>query len=217
MVDRFNIEIKEGDKVIFNDQWHDWSFKQHEKGTVIGFTKNYVKIKPDNKDVLKYFTNKQDYILRTSRYVIVDKSEVWRDNWMRLVAELDNYKKNVDKRVQLELNNSKDKVLLDLIDFLDDLKLAVKNGENNEGLKIILNKNLNVLKNKYKVVSINEFNDNKDITLFDSEYHEAIMTMPTDDKEKDNHIVDTIQEGYIYKDSGRILRIQKVIVYKYGE
>ena len=210
MKDRFNIDIQEGDQVIFFDHWYDWSFKNFERGIVVGFTPNFVKVKPIDKDVLIF----KEYTLRKPQYLIVDKSDIYKDNWLRLAAELDNYKKNVNKRTQLQIDSNKDNILNDLLEFIDDLKRAIDNNSNNEGLKIILNKNLNVLKNKYNIIPIDEYlGDNKKI--FDSKYHEAISILPSE-SDLDNTIAGIIQEGYVYK-SGRVLRIQKVVVYKNNE
>lgn len=212
MKDQFGVEIKENDRVLFKDQWHDWSFKSFEYGTVIGFTNEFVKIKPDNEEVTKWFWNKTDHIIRNSKYVIVQDD--WKDKYYRLAADTDNYKKNLEKRSKAIAETGQNNALMHYIEFMDDLKRAIDAVEDKEGLNIIYNKNINVLKNTFNLVKIDEYlGDNKDI--FDPNYHEAIMIQPTTDKELDNHIA-SVQDGYVYTD-GNVLRIQKVVVYKYQE
>ena len=215
MKDRFDEEIKLNDKVYFIDHYYDWSFKNLEKGTVIGFTSEYVKIKPDNIDVLKYNINKK-YVRRYNKYIIVI-GEDWKDKYLRLLAEMENFKKNNIKRANELGEQGKRNVLFEMIDIRDDFDRAlenIKNESDKEGIQLMINKFDNTLR-KFGVNRYVRPATDDQLVSFDSERYEAISVLPTNDKDKDNKIAYIIKPGY--EINKEIFRIGTCVVYKYGE
>lgn len=86
--DNFGNSIYNGSRIVFNDDHYDGTFKKYSLGTVVGSTEYYIKIIPDNKELLKRTTYRRirnewvwvnyevPYILRykdKQRFVLIRK------------------------------------------------------------------------------------------------------------------------------------------------
>ena len=207
MKDQFNNEIKLNDRVLLNNQNYKGKQINFQYGKVIGFTNEFVIIQPDNPNAFIYINKKnRNKIYRYSYNIIVDNTEQLTNNWLRLAAEIDNYKKNNDKRSTLEIQNNTNKIMLSMLEVLDDIERGIQI-DNNDGLKIIKNKFINTL-SKFGVKEIDtKPNENNEYVNFNPEFHEAITVVDSDYK---NKIIDTLQKGYTIND--KLLRVAKVIV-----
>lgn len=135
------------------------------------------------------------------------------DAYLRLNAEFDNYRKRTLKEKAELLKMGGERVLLDVINIVDDFERAldtIKKVENNnavvEGIELIYNKFTSFLA-KHGVTEIKAIGE-----LFDVDKHEAITTIPASKEEDKNRIVDCIQKGYMLDD--KVIRFPKVIVAK---
>lgn len=201
-------DIKINDKVVFNNQTRKGKFKNHEIGTVIGLTHEFVIIEPNNPDHFDHLDNHKIY--RRHKNVIV--IEDYKDPYLRLAAEMDNFKKNNIKRANELSESGKRKVLMNLIDLKDDFDRAldnIKNENDKEGVLHIINKIDNVLLN-YNVKKYS----NDELINFDPNKYDAISILSTDDKEKDNKIASIIKPGYMI--NNEIFRFCTCVVYKYN-
>ena len=216
MKDRFNNEIKIGDKVLFNNQDCKANFISYEYGTVLGFTKHFVIIKPNNPERFRYIEEKNRGKIYRSDYNIL-VIEDYKTKYMYLLADFDNYKKNSIKRNQEQSEQGKRNVLMSMLDVRDDFDRALENCKNEEdkiGLENIIKKYDDTLK-KYGITKFVRPCQDDELVTFDPERYEAISTLPTDNKEQDNKIAYIIKPGYEL--NGQIFRISQCVIYKFIE
>lgn len=135
----------------------------------------------------------------------------WKDKYLRLQAEFDNYRKRTLKeKMELIDSASKDviKSLLVVIDDFDRAEEAFAKSDNietlREGLDLIHTKLVKVLEDK-GLSSIEA-----DGEMFDTDYHEAVTKIPAPSEELKGKVVDTVEKGYKLKD--KVIRYSKVVV-----
>ena len=203
--DEFNNEINIGDHVLFNDQGWDARFFAHEYGTVTKFTEHFIVIKPDNLDAFHAYAHPDRIYRKSNRIIVV---EDWKNKYLYLAADFDNYKKNSVKRNREQSEAGKRQVLLNMLEIVDDFE-RIPETDINDGTRNIINKMINELQ-KFEVVKYVP-EDNK----FNANYFEAISLTDIDDKEKDNTIHYILQNCYLM--NNEVLRIGKCVVDKYKE
>ncbi len=130
-------------------------------------------------------------------------------------AELINYRKRTDERIEDLLKYKNEDLLEDLTDMIENMKRAASvKVESDESKKIqtgimMVNNQFNDILKKYGVVEIEALG-----LPFDPNYMEAMMI--ENDKDKPDEIVTAVLEtGYKYKD--RVLKHAKVRVNKNEE
>lgn len=131
-----------------------------------------------------------------------------KDKYLRLYSEFENYRRRTSKE-KIEMIDSANKDLLsDILPVIDDFERASKISKKEdkadlEGFNLIHQKLTNTLE-KYKVKKM----EIKKGDEFDSEFHEAITSTPSDKKHK-GKIVDVVENGYHIGE--KILRFAKVV------
>jgi len=132
--------------------------------------------------------------------------------WLRALADLDNYKKRVERDRRRWAGAAREEVLLDLLDVVDNLERAlacdgpaVSEDSFRAGVELIL-KQLAVVLERYGVAIIAT-----DGCEFDPNVHEAVGHVESDGHDS-NHIIEETQRGYTLGD--RLLRCSKVVVSK---
>lgn len=135
---------------------------------------------------------------------------VWRDKYMRLQAEFDNYRKRtLREKMDLVASGGAD-VLKSMLSVLDDMHRAVAASEKSEdiaalreGEKLVLQKFEEALKQK-NVVEIQAVDEE-----FNADYHEAVARFAAGEDKK-GKVIDVVQRGYMLGD--KVLRYAKVVV-----
>ena len=130
----------------------------------------------------------------------VEDQTDWKDLYLRLYADFDNYKKRAlkdreDSTVQVKIN-----LISSILDLDNDLSLAKKNLPESEGLNLIFQKLNNFLKSQ----GIEEIQTE----TYDSDVHEVISVLETGESK----IIDVISKGY--KIGERPFRYPKIILSK---
>ncbi len=135
------------------------------------------------------------------------------DSYLRLNAEFDNYRKRTLKEKAELIKSGSERVLLDVISVVDDFDRALENVSKTEdvdavkeGIDLIYAKFLNFL-TKHGVKEVDAIGH-----PFDTDKHEAITTIPAQEEEDKDKIVDCVQKGYTLDD--KVIRYPKVIVAK---
>jgi molecular chaperone GrpE len=123
-----------------------------------------------------------------------------KDDYTRLYAEFENYKKRVQKEKEDLVINTKTKMLNSILDLDNDLNIAKKNIENSEGINIILNKVSNFLKTQ----GIEDIQTD----VYDPDLHEVVSMLQTGEEK----IIDVVSKGYTI--NGKPFRYPKVILSK---
>ncbi len=131
-----------------------------------------------------------------------------KDKYLRLYSEFENFRRRTSKE-KIEMIDSANKELLsDILPVIDDFERASnsikkENESDLEGYILIYQKLINTLE-KYNVKKMVIKKGDE----FDSEFHEAITSTPSEKKYK-GKIIDVIENGYHIGDN--ILRFAKVV------
>ena len=149
--------------------------------------------------------------LQTELEQVKKAKEEEKDQYMRVLAEYDNYRKRTMKEKAELIKNGGEKTISAILPILDDLERALNISETSddvkamrEGIELIYNKFLKVL-NQEGLQKIET--DGKD---FDTDYHEAIALVPAPSEEQKGKILDCVQTGYKLND--KVIRHAKVVV-----
>ncbi len=130
-----------------------------------------------------------------------------------LQADFENYKKRMDRDAEQTRNYCTERIVIGLLDVVDELELAIKNGEISvsaetllEGVELTLKKLRKVLEQE-GVFAI----ENPEGKAFDPVYHNAIAAVEREDVDEST-VVEEIRRGYVMK--GKVIRptIVKVAV-----
>lgn len=130
-----------------------------------------------------------------------------------LQADLENFKKRFDKEAEQIKNYCTERLVIQLLDVVDELELAVKNGEIStspdsliEGVEMTLKKFRKVLEQE-GVTPI----ENPEGKVFDPTRHNAVAVVEQDDV-AEGTVLEEIRKGYMMK--GKVIRptIVKVAV-----
>lgn len=163
--------------------------------------------------------NKKDNLAKSPRknnnQIKIDelKSELEKEKeqFLRLFAEFENYKKRTSKE-RLELyKTASQEVVTALLSVIDDFERALTEMKKSEkkdqlqGIKLIYNKLIDTLQNKGLArMEVSQGDD------FDAEIHEAITQIPAPEDKLKGKIVDVVGTGY--KLGEKIIRYPKVVV-----
>ena len=138
-----------------------------------------------------------------------NEAEQWKDKYIRLVAEFENYKKcTLKEKSELILNGS-EKTVAAILPILDDFERATADKTEDpqaikEGYELIYKKFLKAL----ETLGVNKIEtDNAD---FNVDYHEAIAMVPGMGDDKKGKVIDCVQTGYTLND--KVIRHAKVAV-----
>ena len=138
-------------------------------------------------------------------------AEKWRDQALRLQAEIDNFRKRQRRLAEEQIIADRERLLRGFLSVADDLQraLVAANGTDTDnvrrGLEITHQKFMKLLKQE-GVESIDARNQ-----LFDPTWHEAVSVVQQGGAEELPHTVaDVLETGYRLGD--RLLRPAKVVV-----
>ncbi len=130
-----------------------------------------------------------------------------KDKNLRLFAEFDNFRKRTAKeRIELFSTASQD-IMTSLLPILDNFERAFKANEPKEedGMLLIYNQ----LKSELEKKGLKEI-ENPIGKELDTDFHEAITKIPSENDDQKGKIVDVIEKGYLL--SSKVIRYAKVVV-----
>lgn len=149
-----------------------------------------------------------------TKEVEVEVNVDFKDRYIRLAADFDNYRKRTLKERMDLIKNANEDIIKDILPVFDDFERArdamnfdqenPDSKANQEGVDLIYNKFKDFLKNK-GVVQI----EAKDVA-FDTDKHEAITKIPAPTPNLVGKNVDVVENGYTLND--KVLRYAKVVV-----
>ena len=132
-----------------------------------------------------------------------------KDEYLRAIAEFDNYKKRVLKEKAELIRNGGEKTVTAILPVLDDFERAMSDkSEDPEAIK----KGVHIIFNKF-VKSLESLGVKKIETEgkdFDTDFHEAVAMVPGMGDDKKGKVVDCVQTGYTMND--KVIRHAKVAV-----
>ena len=140
-----------------------------------------------------------------------EEAAIWKDKFVRLSAEYDNYRKRTFKeKMDLIAAGGEDVVrgMLDVLDDMDRALVAIAATDDltavKQGIMLIDTKLRGALKGR-GLEEIEAVGGELDTDL-----HEAVARIETDDRALKGKIIDVVQKGYKLKD--KIIRYAKVVV-----
>lgn len=138
-----------------------------------------------------------------------EEVEKWKDKYIRLAAEFDNYKKRTLKEKSELILNGSEKTISTILPILDDFERALADKTEDpktikEGFDLIFKKFLKAL----ETLGVNKIET--DDADFNVDYHEAIAMVPGMGDDKKGKVIDCVQTGYKLND--KVIRHAKVAV-----
>ncbi|GEM_PF-605868 len=152
----------------------------------------------------------------------------WKERYLRLQADLENYKRRLEQRYAKEVDEQRHRILRDMLSLADHLEMALAHTRNLEeadqaeviksfeaNLEATLHAFLETLK-RYGVERMEAQGQ-----PFNPELHEAVGQVPSQEVPED-HVAQVLQAGYVEKEQGeegkdKLLRPARVLVSKGGE
>lgn len=140
-----------------------------------------------------------------------EEAEQYKDQWLRAVADLDNYKKRSQRDFAALSHSAKESLIRDLLPTLDAVQRALEHQDGakeesdsyREGVTMIMEQLPKLLEN-HGLSEIDAVGES-----FDPHSHEALMQVDSD--EHDEGVVSNVVErGYRFGD--RVMRAAKVVV-----
>ena len=141
--------------------------------------------------------------------IVQEEAEKWKDKYIRLAAEFDNYKKRTLKEKSELILNGSEKTISTILPILDDFERALADKTEDpktikEGFDLIFKKFLKAL----ETLGVNKIET--DDADFNVDYHEAIAIVPGMGDDKKGKVIDCVQTGYKLND--KVIRHAKVAV-----
>lgn len=129
-----------------------------------------------------------------------DKSSDYLNRLRYLQADFENYRKRIEKEIRETLQVSNEKLIVSLLDVIDELELALGSGRKTENKQALLEGVEMTLRKMYATLEQEGLTKIEAVgKSFDPNLHEALMTVPTKEH-KENMIVEEVRKGYLLKD-----------------
>lgn len=143
--------------------------------------------------------------------VLKEELQKEKDQFLRLFAEFDNYKKRTAKERLDIFKTANAETITALLPILDDFERATKEIEKSndtgtlKGIQLIHNKLIETLRTKgLKQIEIEAGED------FDTDKMDAITQIPAPSEDLKGKVVDVVETGYTLTD--KVIRYAKVVV-----
>ncbi len=167
-----------------------------------------VEIEINKEEKEKRKNNKNNEEQKTKSPNIEEEYEKLKNDYLRLLAEFDNYRKRVSKEIEEAKEAAKRSIIKEFLVILDNLEKAIEMAYKHkdaiiEGIELSIKSFKDMLK-KHGVQEINPKEES-----FDPNLHDALMTQESDEHPK-NTVIQTVEKGYMLKD--KLIRPAKVIV-----
>ena len=140
-----------------------------------------------------------------------EKAAKDKDDYIRLMAEFDNFRKRTIKEKADIIRNATEKAMKDILPIVDDFERGLtamaetSDAESvKEGMNLIYNKFVKYLEQNGVIAIESNGAD------FDTELHEAIAMIPAADDSQKGKVIDTVTKGYTMND--KVIRHSKVAV-----
>lgn len=139
------------------------------------------------------------------------ESAEWKEKYVRLYAEFDNYKRRTSKeRIDL-LKTANEDLMISLVPIIDDFDRALKNIPSTEETKA-LREGVELIHTKFSKTldqkGLKAMNAQGEV--FNSDLHEAITQIPAPTEDLKGKVVDEVEKGYYLGD--KVIRYAKVVI-----
>ena len=149
--------------------------------------------------------------LESKNAELENKTAKDRDDYIRLMAEFDNYRRRTAQEKLDLVSTASTETIKGMLPVLDDCERALKvllesddSDAAKEGTELIYSKLMSYLKSKGLAVieAIGQ--------PFDTDLHEAVAQFPVAEEDQKGKVFDVVQTGYTL--NGKVIRFAKVVV-----
>lgn len=144
-----------------------------------------------------------------------DETE-WREQYLRLQADMENYKKRLEQRSNQDVQHARHQILGDMLSLADHLELAINHLEQEEGVDSTPHRQIYLTNLQATLHSFQETLRRHGVTRieaenqpFDPQFHEAVGQIDSESVPVDQ-VVEVIQTGYL--EDSTLLRPARVLV-----
>ena len=142
-----------------------------------------------------------------------EEAQDFQNKLKYLLADFDNYRKQIDKQATMKREVDKSELLLKVIQIYDEYVAAMPTIEKGNCSPTVLEGLNSLLKNFENLLKLEGVSEIEDIgTDFDPNIHDAISYKPIESDIPDNTIIEVVRKGYMLND--KILRPSLVILSK---
>lgn len=177
--------------------------KSKKKGKAKENTEEKINIDADSQET----QDTQD----TQESVVKEVNVDFKDKYIRLYSEFENYRKRTAKEKIEIITNASENVIKEILPIVDDFERAILNNKDvsdaeniKEGLELIYNKLNKTLANQ-GLKSMDSIEKE-----FDADIHEAITKIPAPKENLKGKVIDVIEKGYTINE--KVIRFAKVVV-----
>jgi len=132
------------------------------------------------------------------------------DKYLRLYSEFDNFRKRTLKEKIENSRLASEEVIKDLLPVIDDFDRAIASMDATDKIEAV-KEGVNLIYSKMKTIfaskGLQEINSKGE--EFNTDFHEAITSIPAPTEEMKNKVIDEIQKGYMLHD--KVIRFSKVV------
>ena len=194
--------------------------KQEKETKVEEVANEAQEVKQETQDSKQETQNTQEQNVETPETANTNTEEVneWEkkykdlnDSHLRLMADFDNYRKRTIKEKADLIKNAGERIITDFLPIVDNFERALESMKTAEdvdavrqGVELIYSQVMSMLKSNGVAVIETEN------APFDTEFHEAITTIPAPTPELKDKIVDCTTKGYTMNE--KVIRHSKVVV-----
>ena len=140
-----------------------------------------------------------------------ERCDAINDKYLRLVAEFDNYRKRTSRERLDLVKTAGEDLIQGILPVLDDFKMATDTMVSATDLQAVIEGVDLIYRKLYKYLESRGMQPIEAIGLpLDTDFHEAVSQLPTEDAKQKGKIIDVLQKGYIL--NGKVIRYAKVVV-----
>jgi molecular chaperone GrpE len=133
------------------------------------------------------------------------------DKYLRLYSEFDNFRKRTFKEKIESSRTASEEVIKELLPVLDDFDRAIASMASTDNIEAIKEGEQLIHAKMKAIFSSKGLKEIKSIGEdFNTDFHEAITSIPAPAQDLKNKVVDEIQKGYKLHD--KVIRFSKVII-----
>lgn len=129
-----------------------------------------------------------------------EKSNEYLNRLKYLQADFENYCKRMEKEIRETAHVSNEKLIVNLLNIIDELELALRSGRETENKQALLDGVEMTLKKMYATLGQEGLAKIEAVgKSFDPKLHEVVMKVPTKEHDE-NVVIEEVRAGYMLRD-----------------
>ncbi len=142
--------------------------------------------------------------LRKALYEEREKSKDYLNRLMYLQAELENYRKRMEKRINESILFGNERLITNLLSVIDELELAIQAGKKTKKRRPLIEGVEMALKNMLTILRREGLTEIDAVGRpFDPNRHNAVCKVPTD-KYAEGTVIEEVRKGFMFR--GKVIR-----------